>query len=414
PDRSTDPEITPRKRVAATPAAALFLPPSDPARPDNTGTQTAASTESPAANGAPAGPKRAAPAAAFLAAAAAETANGSGRHEPGRNEPERNGHSAVPTRPAAAHAAATDNGATPAPATPTKAESPEGPLPKKAATAKKTAPAKKTAAAKTVAPSKSTAAKKAAPTKSTPAKKAAPSKQAKPTANATPAKKATQAKKTVPAKKAAPAPPAPSVAVATEVRERPGVWLTVRQQPQHIPSALALAAVGRYADEARTKAEWLRTTYPDVGADRLARVATRTARRRTGLAALATALPFGGVATASGHLWAYARLVLDVAAVYGFDPADPARAADVLALLGIYPDARAARAAVRAASGEAADDGRRAPALPRLGSVTRALGWRTASRVVPASGLILASLAGATDVADLGERAIRFYRDAAA
>jgi hypothetical protein len=206
-------------------------------------------------------------------------------------------------------------------------------------------------------------------------------------------------------------PKAAIARVAASVGSR--LWITIRRQPQHAPGAVALAIVAAHADDARSGAEWLRRTYPDVDAGRLARVAVQTAQRRTRLAALATALPLGGMATASAQVWAYGRLVLDVAAVHGFDPGAPERAADILALLGAYPDVNSARAAVRGVTGETPDDGRRPPALPKFGGAVSALVRRAASHVVPASGVVLASLAGATEVADLGERTIRYYRDAA-
>jgi hypothetical protein len=207
------------------------------------------------------------------------------------------------------------------------------------------------------------------------------------------------------------APTAVIARVAASVGSR--LWITIRKQPEHAPGAVALAIVAAHADEARSGADWLRRTYPDVDAGRLARVAIRTAERRTRLAALATALPLGGMATATAQVWAYGRLVLDIAAVYRFDPGAPERAADILALLGAYPDVNSARAAVRGVTGESPDDGRRPPALPKFGGAVSALVRRAASHVVPASGVVLASLAGATEVADLGERTIRYYRDAA-
>jgi hypothetical protein len=189
------------------------------------------------------------------------------------------------------------------------------------------------------------------------------------------------------------------------------VWAVLRRRPQHAPGALALAAVGKYGEAARTQAEWLRRTYPDIEPDRLARVAIRSAERRARFAALITGLPLGGLAALSGELWAQARLVLDVAAIYGLDPTDPARAAEILALLGVYPDVRAARASIRDMNGESAGDGRKPPGLPRFGEATVTLARSAAARAVPGSAIVLASLGAPAAAADLGARAVRFYRE---
>ena len=191
------------------------------------------------------------------------------------------------------------------------------------------------------------------------------------------------------------------------------MWAIIRKHPRHAPGALALAAVAKYGPGAGTQANWLRQTYPDVEPERLARVAIRSAERRARVAALITSLPLGGLGTLSGELWAHARLVLDIAAIYGLDPSDPARAAEILALLGLYPDASAAEASIRDLNGESVGNGRRPPGLPRFGDAAATLVRSAAARAVPGSAIVLASLAAPAAAADLGARAIRFYRDGA-
>jgi hypothetical protein len=190
-------------------------------------------------------------------------------------------------------------------------------------------------------------------------------------------------------------------------------WAAIKERPRRTPAALALAAVARHAENARAQADWLRRTYPLVEPDRLVRVAIAAAGRRARVAALAAALPLGGVAGLSAQLWAHARLVLEIATLYGFDPAAPARAAEMLALLGVYPDLGSASAAVGAVTGEPVANGRAVPA-PRMGvaTATAAVVRRAAGKLVPGSAVVLATLGAAADVDDLAARAIRFYRGA--
>jgi hypothetical protein len=190
------------------------------------------------------------------------------------------------------------------------------------------------------------------------------------------------------------------------------MWAAVRDRPHRTPAALALAAVAHYGTAAREQAEWLRETYPTVGVDRLARVAIRDAQRRARVATAAAVLPLGGLASIATQLWTHARLVLEIAALHHVDPREPGRAAEILALLEIYPDVGAASAAVRGLTNDAdapTDSSRNAPALPKLGAVATTLVRSGVSRAVPGAGVVLAGLAGAATVADVALRAVRFY-----
>jgi hypothetical protein len=190
------------------------------------------------------------------------------------------------------------------------------------------------------------------------------------------------------------------------------MWAAVRDRPHRTPAALALAAVAHYGTAAGEQAEWLRETYPSVGVDRLARVAIRDAQRRARVATAAAVLPLGGLASIATQLWTHARLVLEVAALHQVDPREPARAAEILALLEIYPDVGAASAAVHGLTDDAdapTDSSRNAPTLPKLGVVATTLVRSGVSRAVPGAGVVLAGLAGAATVADVAARAVRFY-----
>jgi hypothetical protein len=122
----------------------------------------------------------------------------------------------------------------------------------------------------------------------------------------------------------------------------PGAWmeaaweaLSQADQPPHRLAGLAVAELG---PRAAAWADWLRRTYPGAPADGMVRLATEQARRHGWTLA---AVDAGGPLTAVLHLPASAglkaMLVLRIAAAYGHDPTDPARAGDLLTLLG-YDD----------------------------------------------------------------------------
>jgi uncharacterized protein (DUF697 family) len=125
--------------------------------------------------------------------------------------------------------------------------------------------------------------------------------------------------------------------------------------------------------------------------------------------------PLAVLADSAALAWTQARMVLDVAAAYGRDPADPERAAEILALQGVHPDLDRARAALAAAR-ESADDGPAATRLvvPMARMAGRALAWMTVarrvSRLVPGAGAVLTGVAAARSTERLAARATRFYR----
>lgn len=108
--------------------------------------------------------------------------------------------------------------------------------------------------------------------------------------------------------------------------------LSQTDQPPHQLAELVVAELG---PRAAAWADWLRRTYPDAPADGMVRLATEQARRHSWTLA---AVDAGGPLTAALHLPASAGLkallVLRIAAAYGHDPTDPARADELLTLLG--------------------------------------------------------------------------------
>jgi hypothetical protein len=187
----------------------------------------------------------------------------------------------------------------------------------------------------------------------------------------------------------------------------------VRARPQLTSAALALASVSRFGESAREQAEWLRRSYPKVGPERLSRVALDSARKRARYAVGAALFggPFGIAAGVSTVGVAKARLIIDIAAIFGADPLAPDRAVDVLVLLGAYADAPAAAKAVAELIGDAdvAGDVR----LPRptiVGAATAQLLTRAAGRLIPGFGALAQALRTETETEQLTERTIRHYR----
>jgi hypothetical protein len=119
----------------------------------------------------------------------------------------------------------------------------------------------------------------------------------------------------------------------------PGAWLealreAVRQVDQP-PVRLAELAVAELGPRAAAWVDWLHRTYPDATADGIARLAAGQARRHPWMPAV---FQLGGPLVATAYLpvavGLRATLVLRIAAAYGHDPADPARATELLEILG--------------------------------------------------------------------------------
>ncbi|WP_245724717.1 hypothetical protein [Micromonospora citrea] len=195
----------------------------------------------------------------------------------------------------------------------------------------------------------------------------------------------------------------------------------VLDHPGFAPELLALAAVDAIGPGARDWAQRLRDAYPDADADGLARLATRRFVRQAAAGGATAALAglFAPVAELAAVLWTQANLVLHLAAAYGRDPAHPDRAAELLVLTRVHPDAVSARAALVAA--RAADGPGEAP-WPRVAEAAwrlaaplaaQAGGWlalRAASRLLPGAAALAAAAGDAAAAERLAARAITAYR----
>lgn len=146
-----------------------------------------------------------------------------------------------------------------------------------------------------------------------------------------------------------------------DVRHLPeGLWDRFRSDPKNAPQYLALAAVDRWGEQARTYAAQVRREHPEATNQQLAQmVKSRHAllARMEGAAAGVPSSVAPGPGTAAAVLpdlgalaWLQSRMVVHIAAVYGHDTTDREMAAELLVLQGFYNSTRAARVVLTEAS----------------------------------------------------------------
>lgn len=208
---------------------------------------------------------------------------------------------------------------------------------------------------------------------------------------------------------------------APEPDDEPGapdsLWRRVRAQPERAPEHIALTAAERFGPAAERWVARMRTLHPD---DDLAQVAVRKHVHMSRAEGLVTGA--GGVITAVPDLlalaWLQSRMVFYIAAASGFDPNDPMRPAELLALQEVYATPAEARAAldgvgrhmaVALASSRFGRSGDQQLALRLLKMVGRRVAKRAALRVVPLLSAPVSAVQNGRATADLGSRAVRYY-----
>ena len=229
-----------------------------------------------------------------------------------------------------------------------------------------------------------------------------------------------------------PSPATPSAAEPALVTGLPagpdtppgGLWEQMRHDPQYAPEHLALAAVRQLGPEARAWAELARASAPGLPPEQLAQLAVRkfVARARLSGAVSGAAGLAGAVLDVGVLAWTQARMVLHIAAAYGYDPVHPDRAVDLLVLQKVHTVAEVARLALGVAAGRerigALVPRPPRPALVRLGvKLAQMAGVRAAKRIfaksVPGAAIILGTWANSSATTDLARRAQARYRQPA-
>ncbi|MDT5027172.1 MAG: hypothetical protein QOE61_3598 [Micromonosporaceae bacterium] len=174
------------------------------------------------------------------------------------------------------------------------------------------------------------------------------------------------------------------------------LWARVVADPGYAAEHVARAAVHRLGPVALDWVIRARTRYPAANPDALARLAAkesvRTARWQG--AATGAAGVLGSMAATGLLAHVQARLVLTIAAAYGFDPTAHERARDLLNMLRAprltQPTPAAVRNAGRVVAGVAAG--------------------RVAARLLPLGAAVAGATIGARSTRDVAERATTHYR----
>jgi hypothetical protein len=205
---------------------------------------------------------------------------------------------------------------------------------------------------------------------------------------------------------------------AQELRQLPpGLWDRLRQDPIRSPEHIALAAAGSFGPQAAQWAHGKRARYRVTPAE----LAVMAKKRHATLARFeGAATGIGGVVTIVPDMaalaWIQARLVFYVAAAYGYDPTDPMRPAELLVLLGFYPDPATARRALDGIGSTVVEayigsklERQEALAL----RLAKMLGVRSArklaGRLIPGVAIAFNAIGNERRTRGLADKAIRFY-----
>ena len=191
----------------------------------------------------------------------------------------------------------------------------------------------------------------------------------------------------------------------------------LRADPVRAPEHLALAAADSFGPPAATWADRQRNVmgmHP-VAMGEMAR------KRHVHLAAAeGAAMGVGGVFTIVPDLvalaWLQARMVFFIAGGYGWDPRDPMRPAELLALTGLYHSPAGARVALDGAGKTVAEHyvGSKLQRDEALSSklvkmVGKSGAKKIAHKLVPGFAIVFSSYSNRRDTNALGKRAVAFY-----
>ena len=194
------------------------------------------------------------------------------------------------------------------------------------------------------------------------------------------------------------------------------LWRRLVANPERAPELVAMSASERFAGPAE---EWARTHHgsrPDARASKAYRKHVRLARVE-GLA-----LGVGGALTGAGNVaglaWIQARMVFFIAASHGYDPRDPMRPAELLALWGVYETPQEARESLDGTGASMAEtvvrtkmskSQERSVANRLMRYVGKRAATRYGGRLIPLLGAPISAVQNGGSTKDLGRRALAYY-----
>ncbi len=211
---------------------------------------------------------------------------------------------------------------------------------------------------------------------------------------------------------------------------QPSLWRALRANPLNVTELAAIAAIPWLRPWVKRWARRGALTAPDETASRRAR---RLVRHSTGTArwvgtVTGSAFYLGMVPAIAMIYFEQLTLVLRIAALYGHDPDEPARAAELLVIQGRYDDVEQAAAGIRSAGTRSRATERRIsrwfaslrelPAL--IGIKVRQIrgpldviivAVEVLSFFVPVVSIPIWAIANARATRRLGNSAIRFYQE---
>jgi len=195
------------------------------------------------------------------------------------------------------------------------------------------------------------------------------------------------------------------------------LWRRLVANPERAPELIALAAADRFADPA---ARWVAGAGGGESHGSLAKKAFRKhvhISRAEGLA-----LGLGGAVTSAANVaglgWIQARMVFFIAAANGYDPHDPMRPAELLALWGVYETPAQARESLDGVGDSMAatvvksrlgKTGERTLANRMLRYVGKRAATRYGGRMIPLLGAPISAVQNGGSTKDLGRRALAYY-----
>ncbi|RKQ92710.1 EcsC family protein [Solirubrobacter pauli] len=191
----------------------------------------------------------------------------------------------------------------------------------------------------------------------------------------------------------------------------------LRSDPVRAPEHLALAAADQFGPSA---AAWAQRQRNVLGKHPV-ELGEMARKRHVNLAsAEGAAAGVGGMITLVPDLvalaWLQSRMVFYVAAGYGWDPRDPMRPAELLALTGLYTDPAGARAALDGVGRTVAEhyvgskfQRDEALAAKLLKMVGKSGAKKVAGKLIPGFAIAFSAVSNRRDMNALGRKATAFY-----